>query len=135
VGRSVQASGLPVLTWSAPEPFRRIDAGVWDGDHHDGVPIHVLTHHVNEDDVPPGNSMFHTDVGECATAARASSGDRPVMVHGAGAADAEAVRDGGYGPFETGLDGPPQGPPPQPPGTSVVQGERSRATLAATGHC
>ncbi len=63
-------------------------AGRWGGDHHDGVPIHVLTHHVDEGDVPPGNSTFHTDVHECAAAARASSGDRPVMVHGAGAAQA-----------------------------------------------
>ena len=63
-------------------------AGRWGGDHHDGVPIHVLTHHVDEGDVPPGSSTFHTDVRECAAAARASSGDRPVMVHGAGVAQA-----------------------------------------------
>lgn len=63
-------------------------AGRWHGDHHDGVPILVLTHHVEEGDVPPGSSRFVTDVGECARAARAAAGDRAVMVHGAGAAQA-----------------------------------------------
>ncbi|MGK5110734.1 dihydrofolate reductase family protein [Geodermatophilus sp. CPCC 205506] len=63
-------------------------AGRWNGDHHDGVPIHVLTHHVDDGDVPPGTTTFHTDVPECARAARADAGDRAVMVHGAGAAQA-----------------------------------------------
>jgi dihydrofolate reductase len=63
-------------------------ANRWQGDHHDGVPIHVLTHHVDEGDVPPGSARFHTDVVACATAARADAGDRPVLVHGAGAAQA-----------------------------------------------
>ena len=30
-------------------------AGRWGGDHHDGVPIHVLTHHTEDGDVPPGD--------------------------------------------------------------------------------
>lgn len=60
-------------------------AGRWQGDHHDGVPIHVLTHHVEE---PFGNTHFHRDVTECVARARAGSGGRPVMVHGAGAAQA-----------------------------------------------
>jgi dihydrofolate reductase len=63
-------------------------AGRWQGDHHDGVPIHVLTHHVDEDDEPPGSARFYTDVVACATEARAAAGDRAVMVHGAGAARA-----------------------------------------------
>jgi dihydrofolate reductase len=63
-------------------------AGRWNGDHHDGVPIHVLTHHVDEGDQPPGDTTFHTDVAACAAAARAAAGDRAVMVHGAGAAQA-----------------------------------------------
>ncbi len=61
-------------------------AGRWQGDHHDGVPIHVLTHHVDPGDVPPGSARFHTDVEECVAEARAGAGGRPVMVHGAGAA-------------------------------------------------
>jgi dihydrofolate reductase len=48
----------------------------------------VLTHHVDEGDEPPGSAMFYTDVDECAAAARRAAGDRAVMVHGAGAAQA-----------------------------------------------
>ncbi|TDP97731.1 dihydrofolate reductase family protein [Labedaea rhizosphaerae] len=62
-------------------------ANRWHGDHHDGVAIHVLTHHADPDDVPAGGrTTFHTDVHECAAAARASAGERAVMVHGAAAA-------------------------------------------------
>lgn len=68
-------------------------AGRWGGDHHDGVPIHVLTHHPDEGDEPLPGTSFHTDVRECAAAARASAGDRPVMVHGAGAARALIAAD------------------------------------------
>lgn len=63
-------------------------AGRWGGDHHDGVGIHVLTHDSSGADELSANTSFHTDVRECAAAARASAGDRPVMVHGAGAAQA-----------------------------------------------
>jgi len=63
-------------------------AGRWQGDHHDGVPIFVLTHHVEDGDVPPGSARFVTDAEDCARQARAAAGDRGVMVHGAGAAQA-----------------------------------------------
>lgn len=63
-------------------------AGRWQGDHHDGVPIFVLTHRVADGDVPPGHARFVTDVDDCARQARAAAGDRPVMVHGASAAQA-----------------------------------------------
>ena len=62
-------------------------AGRWQGDHHDGVPIFVLTHDV-PDDPPPGSVRYVTDVHECAAQARAAAGDGDVMVHGAGAAQA-----------------------------------------------
>src|SRR5215207_8762108 len=62
-------------------------AGHWQGDHHDGVPIFVLTHDV-PDEPPPGSVRFATDVRECASQARAAAGDGDVMVHGAGAAQA-----------------------------------------------
>jgi dihydrofolate reductase len=65
----------------------------WQGDHHDGVPIHVLTHHADDGDVPPGNTRFFTDVVACATEARSAAGERAVMVHGAGAARA-LLREG-----------------------------------------
>lgn len=58
----------------------------WQGDHHDGVPIFVLTHQVDDGDEPPGGAKFFTDVVECATEARTAAGDHAVMVHGAGAA-------------------------------------------------
>lgn len=61
-------------------------AGRWQGDHHDGVPINVLTHHVDDGDEPGGNIHFYTEVLACAADARAAAGDRAVMVHGASAA-------------------------------------------------
>lgn len=63
-------------------------AGRWQGDHHGGVSVFVLTHHVDEGDVPPGSTRFVTDVEDCAAQARAAAGDRAVMVHGAGTAQA-----------------------------------------------
>ena len=63
-------------------------AGRWQGDHHDGVPIFVLTHHIDDGDVPPGSARFVTDVKACAEHARAAAGDRAVMVHGASTAQA-----------------------------------------------
>ena len=62
-------------------------AGRWQGDHHDGVPIVVLTHHVPPDP-PPGSVRYVTDVHEAAAQARAAAGDADVMVPGAGAAQA-----------------------------------------------
>jgi dihydrofolate reductase len=62
-------------------------AGRWNGDHHDGVPIFVLTHEV-PDEPPPGSARYVTDVHECAARARAAAGDGDVLVHGAGAAQA-----------------------------------------------
>jgi dihydrofolate reductase len=59
----------------------------WQGDHHDGVPVFVLTHHV-PDEPPPGSVRYVTDVHECAAQARAAAGDADVLVHGAGAAQA-----------------------------------------------
>jgi dihydrofolate reductase len=52
------------------------------------VPIFVLTHRVADGDVPPGSARFVTDAEDCAELARAAAGDRAVMVHGAGAAQA-----------------------------------------------
>ena len=63
-------------------------AGRWQGDHHGGVPILVLTSHVDDGDVPPGTARFYTDVLACAADARAGAADQDVMVHGAGAGQA-----------------------------------------------
>jgi dihydrofolate reductase len=62
-------------------------AAHWHGDHHDGVPVFVLTHHVPEDS-PPGSVRYVTDVHACAAQARAAAGDADVLVLGAGAARA-----------------------------------------------
>jgi dihydrofolate reductase len=67
-------------------------AGRWHGDHHDGVPVFVLTHDVPQDP-PPGSVRYVTNVRECAAQARAAAGDSDVMVHGAGAAQA-LLREG-----------------------------------------
>ncbi|WP_336157968.1 dihydrofolate reductase family protein [Amycolatopsis sp. VC5-11] len=68
-------------------------ANRWHGDHHDGVPIHVLTHHVDPGDAPPGSAKFYTDVNVCADEARDKAGERAVLVHGAGAAQALLAAD------------------------------------------
>jgi dihydrofolate reductase len=62
-------------------------AGRWGGDHHDGVPIFVLTHEV-PDEPPPGTVRYVTDVAECAELARAAVGDGVAAVAGAGAGQA-----------------------------------------------
>ena len=57
--------------------------GYWGGDHHDGVPIFVPTHHPPAGP-PPGGVRFVTDgIESCAEQAKAAAGDRDVMLHGA----------------------------------------------------
>ena len=63
-------------------------AGGWGGDHHDGVPILVLTRSPDEQEPPAAGTTFYSDVEACAAHARAAAGDRAVMVHGASAAQA-----------------------------------------------
>ena len=64
-------------------------AGRWGGDHHDGVPIVVLTHDV-PDDPPPGSVVYATDVREAASTGQRGRGGRrrggPRRESGAGAA-------------------------------------------------
>src|SRR3954453_20779852 len=70
-------------------------AGQWEGDHHDGVPIFVPTHHP-PDDPPtgPATITYVTDGIESAAAqAKAAAGDRNVMMHGAETAQ-QALRAG-----------------------------------------
>lgn len=83
VYREAQATGAVISGRRTFELAQR-----WHGDHHDGVPIFVLTRTVDDGDVPPGHARFVTDVEDCARQARAASGDRPVLVHGAAAAQA-----------------------------------------------
>jgi len=70
-------------------------AGHWDGDHHDGVPIFVPTHHPPAD--PPTGAAtitYVTDgIASAASQAKAAAGDRNVMFHGAETAQ-DALRAG-----------------------------------------
>ena len=54
----------------------------WDGDHHHGVPIFVLTHQL-PDQPAPGHARYVTGVQSCVAQATEAAGDRDVMVHGA----------------------------------------------------
>jgi dihydrofolate reductase len=68
-------------------------AGGWGGDHHDGVPIFVLTHAAPEKP-PPGSARFVTDgIESCVAQAKAAAGGRDIMLHGAATAQA-ALRAG-----------------------------------------
>lgn len=66
-------------------------AGGWDGDHHDGVPIFILTRR------DPGELMewplvtYVDDVTTAMTRAKEAAGDRNVLVHGAGTAQLALV--------------------------------------------
>ena len=68
-------------------------AGGWAGDHHDGVPIFVLTH-TAPDEPAPGSAHYVTDgIRSCVTRATAAAGDRDVLLHGAATAQ-ECLRAG-----------------------------------------
>ncbi|PVZ14174.1 dihydrofolate reductase family protein [Actinomycetospora cinnamomea] len=62
-------------------------AGQWNGDHHDGVPILVLTRSVPAEP-PLGRARYVTDVRGAARLATEAAGDRDVLLHGAEAARA-----------------------------------------------
>ena len=62
-------------------------AGAWGGDHHDGVPIFILSR--REPDSEMGQWQLVTYVNDVRTAmseAKRAAGDRNVLVHGAGTA-------------------------------------------------
>ena len=62
-------------------------AGGWGGDHHDGVPIFVLSR--REPGIDAGDWPLVTyvdDVGTAMSEAKRAAGDRNVLVHGAGTA-------------------------------------------------
>jgi len=68
-------------------------AGGWAGDHHDGVPIFVLTR-AAPDEPAPGHARYVTDGIESAVAqAKAAAGDRDILLHGAATAQ-ECLRAG-----------------------------------------
>ncbi len=62
-------------------------AGGWDGDHHDGVPIFVLTRHQPHTDLEHWPLVSYvTDVRTAMNHAKQAAGDKNVLVHGAGTA-------------------------------------------------
>lgn len=64
-------------------------AGWWDGDHHDGVPIFILTRTRTAADVEQWPLItVLDDVSEAMARAKQASGDRDVLVHGVGCATA-----------------------------------------------
>ena len=61
-------------------------AGGWGGDHHDGVPIFILTRH-DSDDLRQWPLVSHVnDVTSAMAQAKEAAGEKNVLVHGAGTA-------------------------------------------------
>ncbi|HEY7048774.1 MAG TPA: dihydrofolate reductase family protein [Jatrophihabitantaceae bacterium] len=55
----------------------------WGGDHHDGVPIFVPTHHAPAGPVPDNVHFVSDGVASCVERAKVAAGERDVMLHGA----------------------------------------------------
>ena len=86
VGATVMADAM--ATGAVLTGRRTFDhGGRWNGDHHDGVPIFVLTRSI-PDEPAPGHARYVTDVREAAALAREAAGDRDILLHGAEAARA-----------------------------------------------
>jgi dihydrofolate reductase len=80
----LMATGAVVAGRGTVEP-----AGWWDGDHHDGVPIFILTRTCAPADVEQWPLItVLDDVTEAITRAKEAAGDRDVLVHGVGCARA-----------------------------------------------
>src|SRR5215204_1302512 len=58
----------------------------WGGDHHDGVPIFILTRHDPDDMRQWPLVTYVNDVTSAMTQAKEAAGDKNVLVHGAGTA-------------------------------------------------
>ena len=61
-------------------------AGGWGGDHHDGVPIFILTRTPDGDHRQWPLVTYVSDVRTAMTEAKRAAGDKDVLVHGAGVA-------------------------------------------------
>ena len=87
-GTSGQVFGEVMATRAVISGRRTYEhAGRWQGDHHDGVPVFVLTHHV-PDDPPPLRPLCH----RCARVRRAGSrGGRERRRDGARSGAAQAL--------------------------------------------
>jgi dihydrofolate reductase len=75
------ATGAVVAGRGTVEP-----AGFWGGNHHDGVPIFILTRH-DPDEMPQWPLVTYVnDVTSAMTEAKEAAGDKNVLVQGAGTA-------------------------------------------------
>jgi dihydrofolate reductase len=80
----LMATGAVVAGRGTVEP-----AGWWKGDHHDGVPVFILTRTRTAADVEQWPLVtVLDDVSEAMARAKAAAGDRDVLVHGVGTAAA-----------------------------------------------
>src|SRR5918995_2194969 len=77
----VMATGAVVAGRGTFEP-----AGGWGGDHHDGVPIFILTRHDPADFRQWPLVTYVNDVTSAMSRAKEAAGDKNVLVHGAGTA-------------------------------------------------
>ena len=68
-------------------------AGGWGGDHHDGVPIFILTRHDPDDLRQWPLVTYVSDVTSAMTQAKEAAGDKKVLVHGAGTAQLALAAD------------------------------------------
>jgi dihydrofolate reductase len=76
------ATGAVVAGLGTVEP-----AGYWDGDHHAGVPIFVLTRREPDDEIARWPLVSYVnDVRTAMSEAKRAAGDKNVLVHGAGTA-------------------------------------------------
>jgi dihydrofolate reductase len=81
---ALMATGAVVAGRGTVEP-----AGWWDGDHHDGVAIFILSRTKTADDVSQWPLItVLDDVREAMARAKEAAGDRDVLVHGVGCAAA-----------------------------------------------
>jgi dihydrofolate reductase len=77
----LKATGAVVAGRGTFEP-----AGGWGGDHHDGVPIFILTRHDPEHLRHWPRVTYVNDVSSAMTQAKEAAGGKNVLVHGAGTA-------------------------------------------------
>ena len=76
------ATGAVVAGRGTVEP-----AGYWGGDHHDGVPIFILSRREPDGETAQWPLVTHVnDVSAAMTSAKEAAGGRNVLVHGAGTA-------------------------------------------------
>ncbi len=82
VFEQAMATGAVVAGRGTAEP-----AGYWSGDHHDGVPIFILSRHPSEAEQARWPLVTYVgDVAEGMARAKEAAGEKDVLVHGAGVA-------------------------------------------------